>query len=265
MDFPCQPEQLLVRSNYRQLAGRRSWRAPLFCPECGTRNPDEMRFCGMCGERLPDRTERKAGNRPAASGIVPPATRALDRPEDSAHGEKWVEAPASSSNPADASNPSRALVDSLAARPRKRYENEERRGRRGSGSPSSGFSTPSSSSTSPSFLGLGNADYEPPQREISWRFWALMLVLLGIVALFGLQWRANRLRAEQAKPAPSGVAQPAEQGSPSDDLKGSDAQPKSDPAQPASTADPQQNKTTNDIKTTKDKTAEPPPTEENKG
>jgi hypothetical protein len=237
----------------------------LFCPECGTRNPEENRFCGMCGERLPDRTERAASKKPGAAAIVPPTTRVVDTPEP-AHTDKWVEAPASQANPATSSaGTPRDLVDSLAERrPRNRYESdvrEERRGRRDVSEPVG--------SSAPSFLGLGSADYEPPQREISWRFWALMLVLLGVVALFGLQWRANRLRAEQGKPTPDSVSQPAGQSSPSDDLNSSsnaagdnktDAQPKQDSSAPASTADQQQNKTTND-KVTKDKTATPAATD----
>ena len=50
----------------------------MFCPECGTRNPEENRFCGMCGERLPDRTERAASKKPGAAAIIPPTTRVLD-------------------------------------------------------------------------------------------------------------------------------------------------------------------------------------------
>src|SRR5438270_9584387 len=174
----------------------------------------------MCGERLPDRTNRTTSNKPsenATPAIVPPTTRVFDDASArQSHGEKWVEAPASSANPAaisfipagsqtrgpsDAgpsdrptdrgtSGSSRSLVDSLAER--RPAAGEERRGRRDVSEPST-----MTSSAGSSFLGLGSADYEPPQREISWRFWALMLVLLGIVALFGLQWRANRLRAEQ--------------------------------------------------------------------
>src|SRR3954467_7580608 len=191
-----------------------------------------MRFCGMCGERLPDRSNRGAKTAPSDPDVVPPTTRVFSQKEDEAHpghSEKWVEAPAGPGNPAATSfipagsqsrgasdvgpsdlpgdrgrsNPSNSLADSFAAR--RPAGREERRGRHD-------FSEPSSSSSGPSFLGLGSTDYEPPQREISWRFWALMLVLLGVVALFGLQWRANRLPAEQNKPgAAQNVNQPAGQ------------------------------------------------------
>ncbi|MBI2677203.1 MAG: hypothetical protein HYX28_00305 [Candidatus Koribacter versatilis] len=175
--------------------------------------------------------------------------------EPAAHSEKWVEAAPSAANPAastpaTSSDPSRALVDSLAARRGDREDTrEERRGRR-----------EVSSSSSQSFLGLGSADYEPPQREISWRFWALMLVLLGVVALFGLQWRSNRLRAEQNKPQPA-QTQPADQTSTGDQTNpagpaSGEAQP-NDSGAPASTADAQQNRTTTDTTGTKDKSAPP--------
>ena len=175
----------------------------------------------MCGEPLPERVRRPNIQAvPAAS--IPPSAPAKRMPED----EKWVEAPVSDANPVGTAAPSRALVDSLAVK-RSRDEEpirEERETRARDLRDES-----SSVSSSPSFLGLGNADHEPPQREISWRFWALLLVLLGIIALFGLQWRANRLRAaEQSKPQ-SGVAQPGPQASPSDDLSGN-GQPKSDSA-----------------------------------
>jgi len=198
----------------------------VFCPDCGTRNPGENRFCGMCGERLPDRTERTSTNKSAPAIGAPPAGRVpVSRAEDvlaeKMHADKWVEVPLRPAEPgmsslnsdsADAEHPARALVDSLAARPARDFDSRRR-------------PVAPALTSSPSFLGLGSAetrsdrvavpydDYGPPQREISWRFWALLLVLLGVVALFGLQWRAHRLNANQ------GVAQPAPQSSPSDDVQ----------------------------------------------
>lgn len=137
----------------------------------------------MCGERLPERGRRTA------------AKSELKREEFGhapVHEEKWVEGPARpEANPVP---PVRRLPDDAA-----RFE--ERSERRGSYKPSE---------PPPSFLGLGNTEYEP-EREISWRFWALMLLLLGVVALFGMQWRANRLQANQPEPAKPSAAQPQSQ------------------------------------------------------
>jgi len=183
----------------------------LFCPECAHRNPDDNRFCGMCGERLPER-----GRRPAGKSEL---TR-----EEFGHQEKWVEASARpSANPVPpvqrgAEPPAQRLPDDAA-----RFE--ERSERRGTYQPSE---------PPPSFLGLGNTEYEP-EREISWRFWALMLLLLGVVALFGMQWRANRLRANQPEPAKPAATQPAEEPAVRNEPAASDEKQ----AQPASGADQQ--------------------------
>ena len=193
----------------------------MYCPDCGHNNPDGNRFCGMCGESLPDRGNKKAsGTRPVVTPaeFAPPArethtvrdTRREDfvRDEPVIHREKWVEAPPSPANPVY-SERERAAV-------REPERREERRGTyHDSGS---------------SFLGLGSQVDEPPEREISWRFWALMLVLLGIIALFGVEWRANRMRAaEQPKPAATQPEEPAATSGPTDD----NPQQKSDTAQPS--------------------------------
>lgn len=155
----------------------------------------------MCGERLPDRGRRTA---PARAGL----TRSEFGHSEAAHEEKWVEGPArAGANPAaslERSSVTRGPEPPLQRLPddAARYEDgSERRGRYQPAEPA------------PSFLGLGNAEYERPQREISWRFWALMLLLLGVAALFGLQWRANQLRANQPGPKPA-AAQPAEPNAP---------------------------------------------------
>ena len=150
---------------------------PLYCPECAHSNPDENRFCGMCGERLPERGGRAKSTR-----------------EEFGHREKWVEAPAR-----PAVNPAPSVAPRLPDDPAPFETRGERRG------------TYKSSDPAPSFLGLGNAEYEKPEREISWRFWALMLLLLGVVALFGMQWRAGKLRANQPEPAKPSATQPAEE------------------------------------------------------
>ncbi|HSE48877.1 MAG TPA: hypothetical protein VLA96_06675 [Terriglobales bacterium] len=113
--------------------------------------------------------------------------------------------------------PVRRLPDDAA-----RYE--ERSERRG---------TYHASEPAPSFLGLGSAEYEKPEREISWRFWALMLLLLGVVALFGMQWRAGRLRASQPEPAKPAATQPAEEPA----VRNEPAAPEETQAQPASGAE----------------------------
>ena len=196
----------------------------MYCPDCGHNNPDGNRFCGMCGESLPDRSSKKASStRPVVTPpeLAPPARETAtlrDTPredrgfvrDEPTHREKWVEAPAGPANP----------VYSRAER------TTERRG------------TYHDNGTS--FLGLGSQVDEPPEREISWRFWALMLVLLGIVALFGMQWRANRMRAaEQPKPAAAQPEQPAATSGPTDD----NPQDKSDAAgAPSANQNADQNK-----------------------
>ena len=51
--------------------------APMFCPSCGTRNPDGVRFCRACGTNL---SGRRAGTTqrpvPAASATPTPAAQA---------------------------------------------------------------------------------------------------------------------------------------------------------------------------------------------
>lgn len=148
----------------------------MFCPDCGNRNPDENRFCGMCGATLPERNVRTERSTPPHAAAPP------------AHTEKWVEAPAE-----------RDVNPVPAAREPVRAAREERR-------------------PAGSLLGLGSVaddseyvEYEEPRREVSWRFWALMLVILGVAVLFGLQWRAHQLRAQQPqqeKTAPGQVAAP---------------------------------------------------------
>lgn len=155
----------------------------MYCPECAHRNPDENRFCGMCGERLPERGRRTATSRP-----VPPV--------ETVPSEKWVEAPA-----VEPANPAPPVVREERMERRGTWQRDQVR----AGEPPA------------SFLGLGNADYEPPEREISWRFWALMLLLLGVVALFGLQWRANHLRANEPEPKPSATQPASESASPAEE------------------------------------------------
>jgi hypothetical protein len=160
----------------------------------------------MCGERMPER-----GRRPTAKNDL---TR-----QEFGHEEKWVEGPARPEvNPVPAV---RRLPDEAA-----RYE--ERSERRG---------TYHASEPAPSFLGLGSAEYEKPEREISWRFWALMLLLLGVVALFGMQWRANRLQANQPEPAKPAATQPESQPTEEPAVRNEPAASEEKQAQPASGAE----------------------------
>jgi hypothetical protein len=161
----------------------------------------------MCGEKLPDRTRRTAENRPSPP-VNPP------QPEEKTHDvhrEKSVEAPASPANPVYSMPPRR----------------DERRVETWGSEPPRRAAEPSNSSTS--FLGLGNTEYEKPEREISWRFWALMLLILGVAALFGMQWRASKLRAEQQQQQQQKPAATA----PSD--SGDEQQPKDQSALPSPT------------------------------
>lgn len=128
--------------------------------------------------------------------------------EEFGHREKWVEAPA------------RPEANPIPPVTRSEARTEERRG------------TYKPSEPAPSFLGLGNAEYEKPEREISWRFWALMLLLLGVVALFGMQWRAGKLRANQPEPEKPAATQPAEEPAVRNEppnAEGKEAQPAAEP------------------------------------
>jgi hypothetical protein len=155
----------------------------------------------MCGERLPERGRRSAARGELKGGELghAPVQEGPARPE------------------ANLVPPVRRLPDDAA-----RYE--ERSERRG---------TYHASEPAPSFLGLGSAEYEKPEREISWRFWALMLLLLGVVALFGMQWRAGKLRASQPEPAKPAATQPAEEPA----VRNEPAAPEETQAQPASGAE----------------------------
>jgi hypothetical protein len=141
----------------------------------------------MCGERLPERGRRS----PATHKTLSP------RPAETVHSEKWVE------------GPQRDTVNPLV--PPSVRADDERRERSGAlDERAAPRERTVASEPPPSFLGLGNAEYERPPREISWRFWALMLLLLGVVALFGMQWRANHLRANQPEPEKPSAALPAD-------------------------------------------------------
>jgi len=179
----------------------------LYCPECAHRNPDENRYCGMCGERLPDRAHREKTTR-----------------EEFGHREKWVEAP-----PRPQANPVPPVTRGAESPLRSEDVREAHVERRGTW-----HNEPRAGDPAPSFLGLGNAEYEKPEREISWRFWALMLLLLGVVALFGMQWRAGKLRANQPEPAKPAAIQPAEEPAVRNEPPAADQ----DQAQPAAATEP---------------------------
>ena len=54
-------------------AAPRRWEGAMFCPSCGTRNPDGSRFCGACGADL---SARGAGSTPQAMAGTPQAAGA---------------------------------------------------------------------------------------------------------------------------------------------------------------------------------------------
>ncbi len=43
----------------------------MYCPQCGTRNPDDARFCWKCGSRIPERAGAKGGESPESSRLEP--------------------------------------------------------------------------------------------------------------------------------------------------------------------------------------------------
>ncbi|HTK94188.1 MAG TPA: zinc-ribbon domain-containing protein [Terriglobales bacterium] len=206
----------------------------MFCPDCGHRNPDDNRFCGQCGERLPDRNRREPANRSAASPAATPLHE--DKPgvtRSSAPPETFTEAPAGTMYSAAARDERR--VEAWRNEPREPVRRDAR-------------IEPTSSS---SFLGLGSAEYEKPEREISWRFWALMLLIIGVAVLFGLQWRASKLRAEQQQPKPA-----ATQATPTTDDNQATTPPKDESAVPSPT--PEQGRPNEAQPPAKDKGAKPP-------
>jgi len=48
----------------------------MFCPNCGTQNPDEARYCGNCSKQLPVSAQAAGGNPPGFAAAAAPTMMA---------------------------------------------------------------------------------------------------------------------------------------------------------------------------------------------
>jgi len=190
------------------------------CQQCGQDNPEKHRFCGMCGARLEKAVSTVAINDNDPLDLEAPVYTAEDRSRlaerrsnefrDHDHQRDLARDSAPGSRiSARGTNPSPVFVEKLPSDTAREKVVEEKSERKASDRVS-GIG-------GPSFLGLGyegnsgfvydsprtdgfiyDSDGEAPEylldevpRGVSWRVWALVILLLAGAGLGYIQWRAN--------------------------------------------------------------------------
>ena len=178
------------------------------CERCGYSSPENHKFCGMCGARLSQAASSVAVDDSDPLDIETPAPEPLQFRELDRRREFARDA-ARSSGPNGSRNYTSATVANLPPDTAEEAIVEEARNRKSKDRPT-GIG-------GPSFLGLGyegtndgfvydkpddgfvyDTDVPPPEylleeipRGVSWRAWALFLLLLIGAGLGYVQWRAS--------------------------------------------------------------------------